>query len=277
MPLKCIIFSRLLIVCALLGWCWQLGSTPCLSVQREPQDSCRIGESSLRLGWVTRLSSAWFLGRESHRSSLGTSRRPCHWERPQNVREEGARCYSQSLWVELVGWLDLSHSCASILCLVSKPPGGPCDVCAFSQLGGVAGKLHGWQGRGRALALCGAGRERGNVLSARRAQSHLKETTMVSRWSWQEDKKAVWPQSWPHCLVSVDDPNKHLISFWSWRWNSLLSTWGKLWKEREKQVDWKLRVSRPPWPGCLCPCSRCVLPCQCRTWWCVKVEPLEGA
>lgn len=80
----------------------------------------------------------------------GTSLRPCRWERPQNVPEEDARCCSQSLaqsW-----WLDLSFSCASILCLVSEPPSGSFDVCAFSQLGDVAGKLHGWQERGRALA-----------------------------------------------------------------------------------------------------------------------------
>lgn len=41
--------------------------------------------------------------------------------------------------------LDLNYNCASALCPASKPPSSSFDVCAFSQLGGFAGKPCGWQ------------------------------------------------------------------------------------------------------------------------------------
>lgn len=57
------------------------------------------------------------------------------------------------------GGLDSNYNCAFVLCLASKPPSGSFDVCAFSQLGDFAGKLHGWWEGGTVPALCRAGRE----------------------------------------------------------------------------------------------------------------------
>lgn len=68
----------------------------------------------------------------------------CHLERPQNVPEECVSHHSQRLCIELDG-LDLNDNCASILCLAAKPHSRSFDVCAFSQLGDFAGKLHSWQ------------------------------------------------------------------------------------------------------------------------------------
>lgn len=83
-------------------------------------------------------------------------------------------------WLE-AGGLDLNYNCASAVCLASNPPCGSFDVCAFSQLEDFVGKWLVWQEEGTLLALCRAGSEQWNVPGTHRAQSHLKETLMVSR------------------------------------------------------------------------------------------------
>lgn len=85
------------------------------------------------------------------------------------------------------GGLHSSYNRPLVLGLASEPPSGSFDVGAFSQLGDLAGRRHAWREGGAVLALGPAGGGRGSALSARRAHGRLKETLMVSRWSWRGD------------------------------------------------------------------------------------------